>query len=125
MLPKSKIRLSRSLRAQTSPYPEAGRWVRRGIILLTLTLAFGIYLAARPQSREASNQAAPQADQQKQILGAESPEPEYITYEIKKGDTLFNLAARYGVSWQTLAELNSLKEHYLLKIGQKIKIQSH
>lgn len=124
MLPKSKIRLSRSLRAQTTPYPEAGRWLRRGIILFTLTLAFGIYLAARPESRQGSDLPAPPADQEKQILGAEAPGAEYITYEIKKGDTLFNLASRYGVSWQTLAELNSLKEPYLLKIGQKIKIPS-
>lgn len=121
MLPKSKIRLSRNLHAQTTPYPEAGKWLRRGLILLVLFLAGGIYLIARPAPKP-ENPAAPAASQTKQILGEESSGTELLIYEIKKGDTLFNLAQYYSVSWQTLAELNGLKEPYLLKVGQKIKI---
>lgn len=119
MLPKSKIRLSRHLHAQTTPYPDAGRFLRRGLVMLSIILAAGIYFAAKPQSAP-TGQSEPIGEQE--ILGAEAPAGSNLIYEIKKGDTLFNLASRYGVSWQTLAELNSLKEPYLLKVGQKIKI---
>ena len=122
MLPKSKIRLSRNLHAQTTPYPEAGRWLRRGMILVTLVLIIGIYFAARPSGHKPAGQSTGQSEPNKQILGEQDESPGYITYEIKKGDTLFNLASRYNVSWKTLSDINALKEPYLLKVGQKIKI---
>lgn len=115
MIPKSKIRLSRHLHAQTTPYPRAGLWLKRGIILLIVGIGVGIFALAKPQ-RE-----IPQAT--KQILGEQQTGGlQYATYEVKKGDTLFNLAASVGVSWQTLAQMNDLKEPYTLRIGQKIKI---
>ncbi len=115
MIPKSKIRLSRHLHAQTTPYPRAGLWLKRGIILLIIAIGLGIFALAKPKAEPSE---AP-----KQILGEQQiNSPQYATYEVKKGDTLFNLANRYGVSWQTLAQMNDLKEPYTLKIGQKIKI---
>lgn len=121
MLPKSKIRLSRHLHAQTTPYPEIGRWVRRGVFFFIILLATGIYFAARPHGQE--NNTPGQETPSKQILGEQDPAAiEYFTYDVKRGDTLFNLAQRYNISWQTLAELNGLKEPYLLKVGQKIKV---
>lgn len=118
MIPKSKIRLSRRLHAQTTPYPEIGRFMRRGLFLLLIFVSFGIYLAARENRK-----GAPAENQNpKQILGSEAPAADYLIYEIKKGDTLFNVSSRYGFTWQTIAELNGLREPYLLKAGQKIKI---
>lgn len=115
MLPKSKIRLSRHLHAQTTPYPEARAWLKRSLLLLVIVIGVGIFLLAKPKNHPP---AAP-----RQILGEQqSGELKYATYEVKKGDTLFNLAARFSVSWQTLAQMNELKEPYTLKIGQKIKI---
>ena len=87
-----------------------------------VVLGFGIYFFARPSGEQAANHSPilPSGEQVKQILGEQ--EIQYTTYEIKKGDTLFNLSQRYGISWQTLAEINSLKEPYILRIGQKIKV---
>ena len=120
MLPKSKIRLSRYLHAQTTPYPEARSWLKWGALMAAIVLGFGIYLFARPGQKSDRPTTLPGGEQVKQILGEQ--EIQYTTYEIKKGDTLFNLSQRHGISWQTLAEINSLKEPYILKIGQKIKV---
>lgn len=111
---RTKIRLSRNLTAQTTPYPHANTWVKRGFFLLTVILVAGVYLAAKPEK----NIDQPQAN--KEILGQQQP-AELGIYEIKRGDTLFNVSQKYGISWQTLAEINNLREPYVLKIGQKLK----
>lgn len=118
MIPKNRIHLSRSLHAQTTPYPEVGRWIKRGILLLVIALGAGIYVFAKP-AKKSEPLTTP-----KQILGEQQPpqKVEYETYKVKKGDTLFNLSQKYNVSWQTLAELNNLAEPYVLKIGQELKI---
>ncbi|MDP3993971.1 MAG: LysM peptidoglycan-binding domain-containing protein [Candidatus Doudnabacteria bacterium] len=120
MLPKSKIRLSRYLYSQTTPYPQARSWLKWGAFMTAVVLGFGIYLFARPTGEKSPKPILPSGEQVKQILGEQ--EIQYTTYEIKKGDTLFNLSQRYGISWQTLAEINSLKEPYILRIGQKIRV---
>ena len=120
MLSRNKIRLSRSLHAQTTPYPEAGQWIKRGIFVLLFILVAGIYFFARPQMQKPPE--FPKNAEPKQILGEQKVQADYQTYEIKKGDTLFNLSNQFNVSWQTLAEINNLEEPYILKIGQKIKI---
>lgn len=120
---KNKIRLSRSLRAQIMPYPEIGQWLKRGIAIFSILLAVGIYVVARPHSK--TNSAGETNTGPKQILGEQAKSAESETYEIKKGDTLFNLSSRFNVSWQTLAEINHLQEPYILKVGQKIKIPAN
>lgn len=117
MLPKSKIRLSRRLRAQTTPYPDAGRWLKRGAVLLVLLIIAGIYLAARPERR---NQTA--SPQEKEILGEQDRQVELTNYTVKAGDTLFTLSQRFSVDWQELAALNNLQEPFLLRVGQELKI---
>ena len=47
---------------------------------------------------------------------------EFTEYEVKKGDTLFNLSQKFNLSWVTLANLNNLKSPFTLKPGQKIQI---
>ena len=118
MLPKSKIRLARHLRIQTTPHPEAARWLKRGFFGLIMLLIVGIYFFAR---REGPTQTV--APTPKQILGEQAPKaPSYEIYQVKKGDTLFNISQNFNLSWQTLAEINNLEAPYVLKIGQEIKI---
>ena len=118
MIPKNRVRLSRHLHAQTTPYPEAKLWIKRGFVLLIFVLAFGIYFFARP----AKQPPLPSDTTPKQILGEQKKPAEYEAYQIKKGDTLFNLSQKLGLSWQTLARINNLKEPYILKIGQTLQI---
>lgn len=43
-------------------------------------------------------------------------------YTVKKGDTLSEIAAKYGTTWQTLASYNGIANANNISVGQKIKI---
>jgi LysM repeat protein len=118
MIPKNRIHLCRYLHAQTTPYPEAGKWLKRALIICLAGLITGVYLVSRPEKQKNP------PEQPKQILGEQEQTKNigFQIYEVKKGDTLFNLSQNFEVSWQTLAEINNLKEPYILKIGQKLKV---
>ncbi len=45
-------------------------------------------------------------------------------YIVAKGDTLYAIAWRYGVSYQQLASYNKIRAPYLINIGQRLKIPS-
>jgi murein DD-endopeptidase MepM/ murein hydrolase activator NlpD len=53
---------------------------------------------------------------------ASGPEIESQTYVIKRGDTLYSLAHRYGVTVDQLSDANGLKPHTSLHAGQKIDV---
>jgi len=64
-----------------------------------------------------------------QVLGASDVKTkpanngiQFEEYKIQKGDTLFNISQKYGISWTTIAALNNLKSPFTLKPGQTIKI---
>jgi murein DD-endopeptidase MepM/ murein hydrolase activator NlpD len=49
-------------------------------------------------------------------------DPDAPTYhEIKKGDTLFSLSKKYGISLEKLCELNNFGNNTIIKVGQKIR----
>ena len=43
-------------------------------------------------------------------------------YTVVKGDTLSGIAAKYGTTWQVLAEYNNIENPHIIWVGQKIKI---
>lgn len=45
-----------------------------------------------------------------------------VSVVIKKGDTLFNISQRHGISVHDLARLNGLNEPYTIKIGQTLYV---
>jgi membrane-bound lytic murein transglycosylase D len=51
----------------------------------------------------------------------ETDEVRVVTHEVKKGETLFSIARRYGQQIRALMELNGLTDSRL-RIGQKLKI---
>ncbi len=46
----------------------------------------------------------------------------YIKYKVKRGDTLSEIAQKFGVSVKEIARLNNLKKPYRLRAGQILKI---
>lgn len=45
-----------------------------------------------------------------------------VSVVVKKGDTLFNISQRHGLSVPDLARLNGLSEPYTIKIGQTLYV---
>ncbi|HYY25022.1 MAG TPA: LysM peptidoglycan-binding domain-containing protein, partial [Candidatus Udaeobacter sp.] len=51
----------------------------------------------------------------------EREQAELVTHEVRKGETLFSIARRYGQEVRAVMELNGLTS-YRLQIGQKLKV---
>lgn len=43
-------------------------------------------------------------------------------YTVKKGDTLSQIAAKYGTTYQAIAAYNGIKNPNVIRVGQKVKI---
>lgn len=46
----------------------------------------------------------------------------FLTHRVKRGETLYRLAKRYGVSVEELKKLNGIKEVKGLRVGQEIRV---
>ena len=54
-------------------------------------------------------------------IQGEVPKEEY--YTVVKGDSLSRIGAKYGIPWKDIAELNNIKDPYVIHIGDKIRIR--
>lgn len=54
--------------------------------------------------------------------GGSPSSPDTGTYTVKKGDTLFSIAEKYGTTVAALVSLNKLKDADSLSVGQKLKL---
>jgi len=135
-----KPHLSPELRAQITPSTRrdvklttAGVFFLLGSILLMINLwpkqdaAYSVNnktttsITQSPESTTISDQ--------KQVLGASTQQPapaatapEFTQYNVKNGDTLFNISQQYNVRWDSIAQINNLTEPYVLHAGQTLKI---
>lgn len=46
-------------------------------------------------------------------------------YQVKKGDTLYHIAIRYGITVKELMDNNGIRDPRLLQIGQRLTIKQH
>lgn len=53
----------------------------------------------------------------------EKEEKVKATYTVKKGDSLNQIAAELKTTYKALADLNGIKEPWVLKVGQKLKTE--
>lgn len=56
------------------------------------------------------------------VADGNASDPGYTEYTVVKGDTLSGIAAKYGTTYQKLAEYNGISNPNIINIGQKIKI---
>jgi len=89
-------------------------------VILTVN---AVRLVISSKNQTANNGQSPQ------VLGAsDSRQPanpsqiQFISYTVQKGDTLFDISQKFGISWNTLATLNNLKSPFYLKPGQILQI---
>lgn len=62
------------------------------------------------------------AKTQPEIKPVPQPQPDYTSYTIRQGDTLYSIARRYNTTPGEIAQYNNLANKDALKIGQKLKI---
>ena len=55
---------------------------------------------------------------------AENSSATIKTHKVKKGETLYGISKKYGISMDKLIEINGLKKNPQLLLGQKIKLVS-
>jgi LysM repeat protein len=61
-------------------------------------------------------------DKKSMDINVTKKEPTYITYNVKKGDSLSRIAKQFGFKSKALAKLNGIRHNATLHIGQKLKI---
>ncbi len=74
-------------------------------------------------NKYANASSKPAAEQSKP--SSSKPVTSDITYIVKKGDTLSDIASKYGTTYQKLAEINGLLNPNKIYVGQIIKISGN
>lgn len=108
-----------------------GRGYTQNQILKTaaiICLVFALGLSFNAVSLMVKNQPSAKTAEP-QVLGASDTKNtgqdnavQFTSYAVQKGDTLFNIAQKFNISWTTLATLNNLKSPFYLKPGQTLKV---
>jgi LysM repeat protein len=139
----SKPHLSPELRAQITPHSRRDtKYAFAGVFFLLMSayLTYNLWPKGSPTSNNKAVSSFIQtgdlagtvnADSTQAVLGAETQtqtqttdttDNQFTTYNVKGGDTLFNISQQYNIRWDLIASVNSLTEPYLLHAGQQLKI---
>lgn len=78
---------------------------------------------AKPKSNATPKLSADVASVNPSLQTAASAPTDSVTHTIKRGDTLYKLAKRYGTSVNTICSLNGITAHTTLKVGNELKIR--
>ncbi len=93
---------------------------------VTLSGAAGAAGGQAPAAAQPVATPTPPAPQQVVISpstpGGETGGGAFFTYTVQAGDTLAQIAARFNVSQETIAQLNGLTDPNVLTVGQQLKI---
>jgi murein DD-endopeptidase MepM/ murein hydrolase activator NlpD len=101
--------------------------MQRGETLYSIARSYGANIQDILSLNSISDPKRVQAGQKIKIPGSIKP-PEgaggagYIEYRAVRGDTLFGIARKHSITLQELRAANSLRETYVLKAGDRLKI---
>jgi len=91
-----------------------------GVKTLQIGQLIVVPVAAKPSEVTPVRESVPAAVTNKKATEARSPKP--LRHKVAKGETLFSLAKRYGLTVDELKTLNRLKNNDL-KVGQDLVVQ--
>jgi LysM repeat protein len=143
-----KPHLSPELRSQITPHSRRDtKYAFAGVFFLLMSAFLTYNLWPKSGTSTSNNKSvatfvqtddlatAVNASSDQAVLGAETttvtqtpavtPAPsqdQFTTYNVKAGDTLFNISQKYNVKWDLIASLNNLSEPYVLHAGLALKI---
>lgn len=108
------------------PQPEEGNTyyiVRRGDTLSKIALWYNTTVAELVKLNNIQNPNLIYVDQKLLITTSDDPNKENeITYTVKKGDTLWKISRRYGVSIEKIASINNIQNPNLIFPRQQLRI---
>ncbi len=111
---------------EPEPKPEQNNTyyiVRRGDTLSEIALWYNTTVAELVRLNNIQNPNLIYVDQKLLITTSDDPNKENeITYTVKRGDTLWKISRRYGVSIEKIASLNNIKNPNLIFPGQRLQI---
>lgn len=111
---------------EPEPQPEEGNTyyiVRRGDTLSQIALWYNTTVAELVRLNNIQNPNLIYVDQKLLITTSDNPNKENeITYAVKKGDTLWKISRRYGVSIEKIASINNIQNPNLIFPRQKLRI---
>jgi lipoprotein-anchoring transpeptidase ErfK/SrfK len=99
--------------------------VRRGETLASIAARYGVSIGRIVQANSLRNANFIWVGQRLVIPGSSAPNPAPDTgavYYVRRGDTLANIAGRYGVSLQALMSANNIRNPNLIYVGQRLVI---
>ena len=111
---------------------DRGSWVVRGFVAGAIVFALGFMGCSQQKPEAPVEEPAPKAEVKPlppppmpapvRVAPAEAPAVGGETYVVKKGDTLYGIARRYGLKAKDLQEANNIPNPNRIKIGQKLII---
>ena len=105
------------------PAPKPGTYtVRAGDTLSGIAAAHGTSWQELQRINGLANPNLIFPGQVLKLTGGSKPAPAKRTYTVRAGDNLSGIAARFGTSWQALAQKNNLANPNLIFPGQVLRI---
>ena len=106
-----------------APKPKPGTYtVKSGDTLSGIAARFGTSWQELQRINGLANANLIFPGQVLKLPGGGKPAPKKRTYVVRAGDTLSGIAARFGTSWQALAQKNNLANPNLIFPGQVLRI---
>ena len=122
--PGSWINPNDSAPTATVPAASAQTYtVKPGDMLSVIAQRFGTTTSALASFNGISNPNLIYAGQTLKISGNASAQPAEITYTVKPGDTLSEIAVRFNTAVPHLAGINGISNPNLIRAGQTLKIK--
>ncbi len=81
------------------------------LVIMLIVSACATHPPAPVEHRDRPRPAAPPPAQQAPAV-----------YEVRRGDTLYSIAFRFGMDWRELARWNRIGEPYLIRPGQELRM---
>lgn len=110
----------RAISSLHTPRPWRYRWasrLSRCVALMLLLSACAPNTPAPVVSLEQRSQTVSRAPMQQQVTNKRP-----ARYRVKKGDTLYSIAWRYGLDYKRLARWNAIKKPFAIFVGQTLSL---